>query len=389
MIVDAIAADPHGVGRADDFRQADQVSQIGLVPRGQGLRPRLSLGMAEGTGDYRHSGAEDKKRSETRMYDLLVHEKTFARLEAELKARMPEVQPVIIGEDGRFWAMDGTELAEMPQPDLVYGNVDAFFGKAVLRFMEAVLSTPRLQFFQSSAAGIEHPILMAAREKAELYAGCHEQALAIAEWVLWAGFDWLQDGAGRRAAQAEANWVRLPFREITDTRWLIFGFGAIGRATAQRLRALGAHVTGVRRTPGADADADAMVQPGDMGDALGQADVVLLCCPLTDETASMADAAFFTGMKPGALFLNVGRGGLVDEPALLASLDAGTPGHAMLDVVSVEPLPEDNPIWAHPKVTLTAHISAHTEGAARRTDQVFLGNLDRFLAGKELVNLVE
>ena len=82
------------------------------------------------------------------------------------------------------------------------------------------------------------------------------------------------------------------------------------------------------------------------------------------------------------MLLNVGRGGLVDEPALLAALDKGKPAHAALDVVSEEPLPPDNPIWAHPNITLTPHISAWTDGSSQRTDAVFLKNLEAFLSGE-------
>ena len=121
---------------------------------------------------------------------------------------------------------------------------------------------------------------------------------------------------------------------------------------------------------------------------LGAADAVLLCLPHTPDTDNMADAAFFAAMKPGALFLNVGRGALVDEAALLAGLDAGRPGHAALDVVREEPLPDSSPFWPRSDVTLTAHIAARTEQSITRTDAVFLANLDKFLAGEQMAHEV-
>jgi phosphoglycerate dehydrogenase-like enzyme len=93
-------------------------------------------------------------------------------------------------------------------------------------------------------------------------------------------------------------------------------------------------------------------------------------------------------MKPDSLFLNVGRGALVDEAALLAGLDAGHPAHAALDVLRVEPQPEDGPFWSRDDVTLTAHISAATHGSLLRTDAIFLENLERYLAGKPLEYLI-
>ncbi|MCF6328706.1 MAG: hypothetical protein L3J02_02755, partial [Henriciella sp.] len=228
---------------------------------------------------------------------------------------------------------------------IVYGTGDVFFGPAAAAFMQATFKLEQLDWFQSSAAGLEHPVLQAIGKKAQRYTVCHEQSEAIAEWVLWAGLDYFQNGAARRAAQLQARWSRLEFREISDTHWLILGFGSIGTAAGRRLRALGARVTGMRRSGGDSDAADSIITPDQMLAQIGGVDAVLLCLPHTQETENMADAAFFAAMKPGALFLNVGRGALVDEAALLAGLDVGRPGHAALDVVREEPLPDTSPFW--------------------------------------------
>ena len=284
-------------------------------------------------------------------------------------------------DDGSFKAGWTGEPVANPDPNIVFGTTDAWFCPGVANFAAAALQASDLKWFQSSAAGLEHPILQSFGQKADIYTSGHAQSEAIAEWALWAAFDFFGNGAERRAAQARAEWHRAQFREIASTHWLIVGFGEIGKSAARRLRALGASVIGVRRSPGPDEHADSIIHPRDLLSALPHADAVLLCCPITDETRGLANAEFFAAMKEDALLLNVGRGGLVDERSLLAGLDKGKPAHAALDVVSEEPLPSDNPIWSHPKITLTPHTSAWTEGSSIRTDAIFLKNLDAFLSG--------
>ena len=151
------------------------------------------------------------------------------------------------------------------------------------------------------------------------------------------------------------------------------------------MRPFGARIVGVRRTAGAHPLADAMGSLDEVKSLLPAADVVVLSTPLNDATRNMADAAFFAAMQPKSVLVNVGRGGLVDEPALLAALDAGAPEFAVLDVFATEPLPADSPFWDHPKVALCPHASSFGSGQAARNDAVFLENLRRRLAGEPLL----
>jgi len=320
------------------------------------------------------------------MHALFLHHQTFARVEARLKPFSHALRPVLIFDDGHFetpWG-SGAELRM-----IAYGTTDIYFSKAAPVFFRTLVEHPDLVWFQSSAAGLEHPLLQAVGRNAALYSACHAQSEAIAEWVLWAGLDFFQRGPQRRAGQAQKVWRRLPFRELSETRWLIIGFGHIGQATGRRLQALGAHVTGVRRRPGAQPGADVIVSPDAVNGLLGEVDAVLLCLPHTPETEHLADAEFFARMASGSLFLNVGRGALVDESALLRALAAGRPAHASLDVVGEEPYPSDGPLWHCERVTLTPHISAVTEASKSRTDQVFLRNLDHFLNGRQPDHLID
>ena len=122
--------------------------------------------------------------------------------------------------------------------------------------------------------------------------------------------------------------------------------------------------------------------------ATQRTDVVVLSLPLNANTANMVDAAFLAAMKPGSVLVNVGRGGLVDEAALLAALDAGKPEHAILDVFQTEPLPAESRFWSHPRVTATPHASPMGSGLQARSDALFVDNLTRYLAGEPLLNEV-
>lgn len=323
------------------------------------------------------------------MGDFLCHAATFARIEDRLKRFGESLSPLILNDDGSFTRPWGGQASPGEDLDVVYASRSAYFSPATRDFFRYLAEVRRIGWFQSAAAGLDAPALRRIGRKAEKFTSAHEHAPAIAEWVLWAGLDFFQRGPARRAAQVEESWVRMPFRELRETRWLIIGFGEIGRTVARLLRGLGAHVTGVRRSPGPDPDADVILPPSEMLAALSEADAVVLSLPLSPETEKLADAGFFAAMRENALFVNVGRGGLVDEAALLAGLETGRPAHASLDVVATEPLPQGDPIWQHPGVTLTPHISAFTEATDRRTDALFLSNLEAYLSGDPLKNLIE
>ena len=121
---------------------------------------------------------------------------------------------------------------------------------------------------------------------------------------------------------------------------------------------------------------------------LANSDVVVLCVPQSPQTLNLVDAHFLAAMKPQSMLVNVGRGGLVDESALLQALDSGRPEHALLDVFRTEPLADDSRFWNHPRVTLTAHSAALSENLEARTDDLLLANLGRYLEGKPLCNEV-
>lgn len=189
-----------------------------------------------------------------------------------------------------------------------------------------------------------------------------------------------------RAALTERRWEARPLGgSLLGTVILIVGLGSIGEALARRLSGFGARLIGVRAHPehGGPAGVDEVAGPADLGRMLGQADAVVCCAMLDAGTAGMFGAGAFAAMKPGALFVNVARGGLVDEDALLAALESGQVGGAGLDVHAREPADPGSALLRHPRVFATPHTGGLTRAMFTRTARVFAQNLERWGAGQQ------
>ncbi|HVN00707.1 MAG TPA: D-2-hydroxyacid dehydrogenase [Caulobacteraceae bacterium] len=317
---------------------------------------------------------------------LIVHEPALRRVERELAAFDGQIELLVADDDGEIRCNGRTFTTDDAQPEAGWLTFGGAGGRTVA---VAVLKSERLGWAHTTAAGLDDPIWAQIIDKGALLTTGHGQAISIAEYVLSEVLCHFQRIAERRAKQAAHLWKDHRFREVAGTRWLMIGFGAIGQAVAERARAFGAEIVGVRRSGAPHPLASRMAALADVTALLPEADVVVLAAPLNPETTGLADAAFFAAMKPGSVLVNVGRGRLVDEAALLAALDRGAPGHAVLDVFHVEPLPQDSPFWDHPRVALSPHASAYGSGQAARNDAIFVENLRRRLAGEPLLHLAD
>ena len=196
-------------------------------------------------------------------------------------------------------------------------------------------------------------------------------------------------------AQQAHEWRRAaPARELYGRTVGIVGMGHIGSEVAQRVRAFGCRVLGMRRSftaRGPDEVADEAVPPSDLHYLMGESDYVVSCLPLTAETRGIFGAAEFAAMKPSGCFMNIGRGGLVDEPALIAALQEGRIAGAGLDVFAVEPLPAESPLWDMPNVIITPHSSGGGGGnnSMHRSVDILVGNLRAYLEGGQMTNVVD
>ena len=208
-----------------------------------------------------------------------------------------------------------------------------------------------------------------------------EYVLAWCTWVT-------QKTETYRALQRERRWDdRVVPDKLRGRTLTLLGTGNIGGEIARVARAVGMHVVGVSRTGRRVPHVDRVHRMNNLHRALSAADFVVLVLPLTRTTRGVIDAAALAAMRPGAWLINIGRGALVDEPALLEALQSRRVAGAVLDVFATEPLPPDHPFWGMDNVAITPHISG--PNIPEELALVFNDNLARFLSGRELHHVVD
>jgi len=193
--------------------------------------------------------------------------------------------------------------------------------------------------------------------------------------------------AGYARLQAERRWQALAAADPADLCVGVMGLGALGSDLAVKLVALNFKVMGWSRGPKALREVESFVGDASLNEFLVHCDIVCCLLPLTTDTRDILDARRLAAMKKGAYLINTARGPHVDEAALIEALDDGHLAGAALDVFRQEPLPADNPLWRHPKVTVTPHVSAVT--VATSSAPQIVDNYRRLRAGKPLLNLID
>lgn len=212
----------------------------------------------------------------------------------------------------------------------------------------------------------------------------------IAEFVLTFMLYHAKQLRSLQVLQAEHNWVRgLELQELMDAIVLIIGVGSIGQAIATRAKAFGMRIWGSRRNPQPLEELERVVGAQSWRALLNEADYVVVATPLTPETKGMVNEAALRSMRPSAYLINIARGAVVDEAALLTALREGWIAGAGLDTFYTEPLPPDSPFWSLPNVFVTPHCSASSPQEKQRSVALFLDNLGRYQAGMPLRNVVD
>ncbi|MDE2985302.1 MAG: D-2-hydroxyacid dehydrogenase [Gemmatimonadota bacterium] len=338
----------------------------------------------------------------TLVIDLMDRRPIWAlpdRSRAAILAAVPADWTVRFMETPADGSGDGVQRAP---PELLDAVADArvYMGYGIPP--EVLTSAPGLEWVHSGAAGVGSSLGPEMLERDVLFtnsAGIHAAPMSETVLAMMLHFARGFDVAVR--AQREGRWsateywaADAPVAELGGSTVGIVGYGGIGRAVARKVAALGGRVVAVRRRGGvgdAVAGRPAEVVAGQAGldRVVAEADYLVLAVPETPRTRGLMTRRRLFAMKPGSVLINVARGRLVDEAALIDALDAGLLRGAGLDVFRSEPLPPGHPFYTHPKVLMTPHVSATTRRFWERETDLITDNIGRFVRGEPLRNVVD
>ena len=251
-------------------------------------------------------------------------------------------------------------------------------------------NAPNLRWIQASSAGVGARAKALGHDESEITvttaAGVHVKPLA--EFVLAGLLHFVRDIPGLEANKTAQHWGGGSTQTLAGRRAVVIGAGSIGREVAKTLDFFGVTIDGTTRsgrTLGAPFAQSLALEELD----LASYDIVVLACPLTKETTGLFSRQRIAAMKPGALLVNVARGQVLDQDALIEALESGHLAGAVLDVATPEPLPAGNPLWTAPNLILSPHNAANVDAENSRLVDLFIANLRRYLANEALINIYD
>lgn len=305
----------------------------------------------------------------------------------QTSAVLPAMLRPLIGERLPDWLAvqwyDNRHQAVDLAPQAEIGWFD-FFDRSAMH--QAISAANRLKWLNSLFAGVEQfPLDLLQQRGVQLTNGAGINAIPIAEYVVMLMLSHAKGYRDVVRAQDRHEWLKDSpgTRELFGSRALILGYGAIGREIAARLEAFGVEVSKVSRSGGAG-----VLSPDGWRAQLGGFDWIVIAVPATPETVGLIGAAEVAAMKKDAVVVNIARGSVIDQAALLAALQAGSIGGALLDVTTPEPLPPEDPLWDHAEITM--HLSGRAQSLAMvRAGDRFVANLERYQRGEPLAPLVD
>ena len=276
--------------------------------------------------------------------------------------------------------------------EAAYFSGDVFPGFSK-QFFSATRKASGLKWLQVFNAGVDHPVFATILERGvRLTTASGAAAEPIAQTAIAGMLGLARNFPRWMAAQRNHQWdpIRGPDlpRDLRGQVMLVYGLGRIGTEIARLARALGLYVIGVRRNAINTGHADEIHTPDKLPELLARSEWLAIACPLTDETRGMISAALLAKLPRGARVINIARGEIVAEPALIAALQSGHLAGAYLDVFAQEPLPPDSPLWDMPNVIVTPHHASASAGNEVRINAIFLDNLIRWARNQPLINEV-
>jgi phosphoglycerate dehydrogenase-like enzyme len=304
------------------------------------------------------------------------------RADEILRAAGVEGEIVVLNGDGSFEG-DPSGI------EVVYFSMSVTKYKPAMRVLMGLFEEKKLRWMQGPGAGIDSPIWQVILDRGARLtnaSGIHSEP--IAQYIFAYVLHWERNVARHLAQQAERHWEIIRSGDLAEKTLGIIGYGGIGQAAGRIGKAFGMRVLGSRRSPIEDAVLDRFVPLANLHELLEASHYVVLCMPFNDETEGMIGGAEFAAMRSDAVLINVARGGVVDEPALVDALERGTIKGASLDVVSQEPLPAESPLWSLENCVLTPHDAGYSPLGDQRLGALFLDNLGRFAKGEPLRNEV-
>jgi phosphoglycerate dehydrogenase-like enzyme len=304
-----------------------------------------------------------------------------------LDGHRPDLEGAV-GDRAVLFADDDPALPDAPEV-IVTGLDEAVFERAI--------SAPGVRWVHSISAGVEHlPLAEMAERGILLTNSAGAYATAMAEYAIAAMIMLARRLPSWLEGQRERSWLdgdSFDAMVLRGKRLGIVGYGAVGREVAAAARALGMEVWATKRTPLylSSEPLDGLLSPSDLHRLLAESDMVVLCASLNRTTRHLIGPAELEAMKPSAALVNVARGGLVDEDALVRALQEGRLRGAMLDVTSTEPLPPESALWSAPNLLITPHVSGNTPESWNRQVEFFCHNLRLYLDGspERMGNLVD
>ncbi|MEX2374976.1 MAG: D-2-hydroxyacid dehydrogenase [Dehalococcoidia bacterium] len=315
------------------------------------------------------------------------------------RQNQPTVGILVAPEDSRppglEWLDEHAEIHVVRTLDDVSIIADAVQVFAVYDFRttlmeEIALRCPRLEWIHAASAGVDAVMTSTVRKRGLTVTnsrGVFDQG--IAEYVLGGMLAFTKDIPGTLHRQRERRWEHRVTEPVAGRRMLVVGAGSIGRAIGQLAAAAGVEVRGVARRERDDDPVFGHVATQDhLLNLLPWADFIVLSVPLTDETRGLFGEAAIAACRPDARLINVARGGIVDELALLQALQSGGLAGALLDVFEDEPLPTEHPFWTMDHVIVSPHMAGDLLGWVESLSALFVENFERWQSGDDLKNAI-